>query len=313
MNLSSNNIQEDNQYEISISLHNRYHSDRSDETYENTSDVESLHGHLNNIVLNETLSNNESVINNECRICFEIEEENNPLISPCKCNGFSKYVHRNCIEKWRLLNRNSEALTKCMECGSHYEIENMYTIETHKYTDEYISRILNNSAILIINLFSIFMAMFARGIDKFINFRVVYLLDSHPLKSFISLIKNDTLYCILFYYGIIITIIGLCFYTLFIIKNFLYIQNKLLYWKKIIICIMIRYIIALYIGWIYYICKYYIKSGNELCINWIVIISYVHLYFCREFLIYHNKIIDNMNSRNIGKVKNIQENIQSIV
>jgi len=114
----------------------------------------------------------------------------------------------------------------------------------------------------------------------------------------------------LFYYGIIITIIGLCFYTFFIIKNFLYIQNKLLYWKKIIICIIIRSIIALYIGWIYYICKYYIKSGNELCINWIVIISYVHLYFCREFLRYHNKIIDNMNSRNIGKVKNIQENIQ---
>ncbi|EUD67921.1 hypothetical protein C922_01533 [Plasmodium inui San Antonio 1] len=36
-----------------------------------------------------------------CRICLcEYENENNPLISPCKCKGSMKYVHLNCIRTW---------------------------------------------------------------------------------------------------------------------------------------------------------------------------------------------------------------------
>ncbi len=37
----------------------------------------------------------------ECRICFESDDlSNNKLISPCNCNGTSKYVHTNCLKLW---------------------------------------------------------------------------------------------------------------------------------------------------------------------------------------------------------------------
>ena len=37
----------------------------------------------------------------ECRICFENNEsQDNLFISPCLCDGTSKYVHSKCLEQW---------------------------------------------------------------------------------------------------------------------------------------------------------------------------------------------------------------------
>ena len=33
-----------------------------------------------------------------CRICFEDENDNNPLINPCKCNGSIRFVHEECLK-----------------------------------------------------------------------------------------------------------------------------------------------------------------------------------------------------------------------
>jgi hypothetical protein len=35
-----------------------------------------------------------------CRICFEPNRKNNPLITPCSCKGSSEFVHSKCLEKW---------------------------------------------------------------------------------------------------------------------------------------------------------------------------------------------------------------------
>ena len=37
---------------------------------------------------------------NICRICLEEESNYDLLINPCRCNGTSKYVHKNCINTW---------------------------------------------------------------------------------------------------------------------------------------------------------------------------------------------------------------------
>ena len=65
-----------------------------------------------------------TVENNTCRICFE-EQTNtkDPLISPCRCTGTSKYIHHSCLQKWRLSNLpNSDPRKKCMECNTEYII-----------------------------------------------------------------------------------------------------------------------------------------------------------------------------------------------
>ena len=36
-----------------------------------------------------------------CYMCFDEEDsDENPLITPCKCSGDTKYVHVECLRKW---------------------------------------------------------------------------------------------------------------------------------------------------------------------------------------------------------------------
>ena len=56
----------------------------------------------------------------ECRICLE-DENQHDMISPCFCRGTSKYVHRECLNRWIETNLNNEASTQCQECHFKYK------------------------------------------------------------------------------------------------------------------------------------------------------------------------------------------------
>lgn len=47
----------------------------------------------------------------ECRICRSRDDE--PLISPCKCSGSSKWIHQSCLVQWFQISR----ATKCELCS----------------------------------------------------------------------------------------------------------------------------------------------------------------------------------------------------
>jgi len=55
-----------------------------------------------------------------CRICFEVGGD---LIAPCRCAGTSKWIHRSCLNRWRVSGTNPRSLTHCCECGFQYELE----------------------------------------------------------------------------------------------------------------------------------------------------------------------------------------------
>ncbi len=57
-----------------------------------------------------------------CRFCFDGPDTNNPLVNPCKCIGSMKYVHVQCIKKWRLNTTNPEWHYKCQLCLSDFEV-----------------------------------------------------------------------------------------------------------------------------------------------------------------------------------------------
>ena len=65
----------------------------------------------------------------ECRICFD-EEVDDELISPCRCNGTSKYIHRKCLNRWREFQRGREGERHCMECKEEYIVRRRYRWET---------------------------------------------------------------------------------------------------------------------------------------------------------------------------------------
>ena len=55
-----------------------------------------------------------------CRICLDNEKD---LISPCMCSGGSAYVHRECLDNWRSVNKNGRAFKFCDVCQFEFVIE----------------------------------------------------------------------------------------------------------------------------------------------------------------------------------------------
>lgn len=57
----------------------------------------------NKIIINglkNKINNNNKDIDKQCRICFNNDEKQSPLISPCSCTGSLKYIHLLCLQKW---------------------------------------------------------------------------------------------------------------------------------------------------------------------------------------------------------------------
>lgn len=55
-----------------------------------------------------------------CRLCFE---DGGNLIAPCLCKGSSKWIHRECLNRWRASPANPKSLTNCCECGFQYNLK----------------------------------------------------------------------------------------------------------------------------------------------------------------------------------------------
>jgi hypothetical protein len=55
-----------------------------------------------------------------CRICLDDDIRDN-LIAPCACSGSSKWVHRECLDRWRTMNED-RAFARCTECLTDYTL-----------------------------------------------------------------------------------------------------------------------------------------------------------------------------------------------
>lgn len=55
-----------------------------------------------------------------CRICLE-EDSRHRLIAPCACRGSQRWVHRECLDKWRSM-REDRAFSRCTECLQSYQL-----------------------------------------------------------------------------------------------------------------------------------------------------------------------------------------------
>jgi hypothetical protein len=62
-----------------------------------------------------------------CRICLD-DDSPETMIAPCKCRGSSKWVHRDCLDEWRL-QESDRAFSKCTECLFDYYMQPVYQDE----------------------------------------------------------------------------------------------------------------------------------------------------------------------------------------
>jgi hypothetical protein len=60
-----------------------------------------------------------------CRICLEGPAEEEPLVSPCNCRGFSRYVHASCISQWQRAQLQQQGgasrASRCDICSTEYQ------------------------------------------------------------------------------------------------------------------------------------------------------------------------------------------------
>lgn len=56
----------------------------------------------------------------QCRICLEAGGKD--LIAPCRCRGTQKYVHRSCLDSWRMARVDNFGFSHCTECRAPFRI-----------------------------------------------------------------------------------------------------------------------------------------------------------------------------------------------
>ncbi|AIN99392.1 hypothetical protein LPMP_270120 [Leishmania panamensis] len=69
--------------------------------------------------LNSSTFSEEEDSGSVCRICRSPEPRED-LFAPCACNGSSKFVHHNCLERWREMTSNPQHRCVCAECKTPY-------------------------------------------------------------------------------------------------------------------------------------------------------------------------------------------------
>ena len=57
-----------------------------------------------------------------CRLC-DSSDDTDLLIKPCRCDGHSKYVHRDCLNQQRSFNENNRGFMHCRDCEYRYWID----------------------------------------------------------------------------------------------------------------------------------------------------------------------------------------------
>lgn len=76
---------------------------------------------------NNTDASTSEVDDRTCRICLEPQEDpSNPLISPCKCSGSCKFVHRDCLRRWREDALTESSFYQCEICKFKYQYNRLW-------------------------------------------------------------------------------------------------------------------------------------------------------------------------------------------
>jgi len=102
-----------------------------------------------------------------CRICFE---DDGDLIAPCKCSGTSKWIHRSCLNRWRVSGSNPASLTQCCECKFQYELElhRICDLRSEEMRRQFFRQLLSHSVLWFmgVQLFIIVLGVIIKFFDK---------------------------------------------------------------------------------------------------------------------------------------------------
>tara|TARA_B110000902_G_C14271131_1_gene573198 strand:- start:1157 stop:1942 length:786 start_codon:yes stop_codon:yes gene_type:complete len=192
-----------------------------------------------------------------CRICLEEDLQDN-LIAPCDCSGTQKYIHTECLNKWRLVNLDNEKYSSCEICKRDFIIINNFETETIIYE---FSKTLKCKFILYLIL-NYYLGTLIALLDIENNYK------SFNFISFGTLNLNSTIvnavnvnaeyyntFTFIYYTSIGIYIISMLFFTIHTIVLLLFLKRKLEYARRMFLYTFRNFILSfnMHISYITYI------------------------------------------------------------
>lgn len=243
--------------------------------------------------------------NYECRICYEEEKNKKTLIHPCACDGTNRYVHRTCLNEWRLYGQNPHAKKKCMECRKQY-------IFTKKYPQENYSIHLFSTGdemlfqFGLIELFVIIICIIFFTIDSsYNNIAMKDTLHIFNVDDSYDLYYDNDVNLYLFYFTFTTFLLACIFHIISTIMIYRNIHRKKHYFILTAGIHLISVIVSShYLYFIYIISIFH----SELCIFIMGLLSFFNP--CLFFLIIenHNEILEILNKKfNKKIIKNLEQ------
>lgn len=128
----------------------------------------------------------------ECKICFEHTNlPSNPLISPCACKGSQKYIHRQCLNTWRVYNTGAGAFYQCQTCKVDYQFTKSISQKKRiKAMSMFILKMLLEIVVVcLVSFATITMNTFATMLYMGSYLCFSHFVDTLPMGMFVSLVE----------------------------------------------------------------------------------------------------------------------------
>ena len=136
-----------------------------------------------------------------CRLCMNASNEEE-LIAPCGCDGHNKWVHRSCLNSYRIFYNDPVAFGKCLVCGVDYTYKHVVEHSIGWLITKMIFKLIFQVTMLFIELIGLFYLV---GI-------IPYALDAGSFHIFIH--ENDPKWfqsCAIFYQMLLYGLFTCCF------------------------------------------------------------------------------------------------------
>lgn len=228
-----------------------------------------------------------------CRICLEDDDEE--YISPCLCKGTQKYIHRECLNRWRNMHpHDSEKKNSCEICKYEFKFYNRDKTDYSKYL------IKINYIYIIRSMFTWFTSMMFIWIELTSDFFIIRTLNFYNYNNSKLLIifrqpsSNNIYYTnyILFYLPLSFFILEMYYVINFYLQCYKIFKNT--DYKFIMNCYTNKYICQSFLFLYYY---YSFLIINDLPFTYIYSNCFTiifNIFYRLSFYKKHNEVISDI-------------------
>ena len=240
-----------------------------------------------------------------CRICLEEVEldVSGDFIAPCRCDGNSKYVHRQCLSQWRAT--SPRAYRQCLECNFKYLLEYEYPLETFSFNIHNQHDMGRHLSLYCFSLlFTCISGFFFRNIGKRINYPSLWLLNAasrhklpNPIPYEKELLDKDDIASGCYYFSLTSSSLNLICNIYFFLCISIKIRRIFQYWNLMGIRFVATFIYTFHILWTYMALSWE-EGGFATFVLFDTLLSIFNLWTYFNLLKHHNKTIIILNTHN---------------